>query len=190
MADQKKRGKFDRTDSMASHTDRLIAMLDQVEKRVETLREHAIAMEQEKDHLLETIDQFRNMKELDFVSSGEREELFITVDRLLCRCLTVDVKVSTIRNEVQQQALDRINRMLQDLSEKSKSDLVGCKELVVMYLNACSSDSSGIPDQKFQMTVIECTVDDQKKIRKRLHDYLQVLNNTEEELSKHKISVS
>ncbi|VDP09428.1 unnamed protein product [Soboliphyme baturini] len=48
------------------------------------------------------------------------------------------------------------------------------------YLNACSPEQPEGPiDQKFQSLIIECTADDQKKIRRRLAHLLSLIERSE-----------
>ncbi|XP_070555525.1 BAG family molecular chaperone regulator 2-like [Ptychodera flava] len=183
------RGKFMRTESMANNTDRLITMLDLIEKRVEALREQAQAMEQEKDTLVSLLQQFNLQVDESSVSTGEREEITITADRLLCRCLTVDISVMTVRNQEQEAALGKTNKMLEELSQKVKNDTNGSKELVESYLNACLTEASGAVDRKFQAAIIECTADDQKKVRKHLREFLNFLESTESKVKDYKLTV-
>lgn len=53
-------------------------------------------------------------------------------------------------------------------------------QTVQRFLNACSPDEpSGAIDQRFQMKVVECTADDQKKIRRRLAQIITQIERAE-----------
>jgi BCL2-associated athanogene 2 len=53
-------------------------------------------------------------------------------------------------------------------------------QTIQRYLNACSPDEpSGAIDQRFQAKVVECTADDQKKIRRRLTQMITQLERAE-----------
>ncbi|XP_077991794.1 BAG family molecular chaperone regulator 2-like [Glandiceps talaboti] len=179
----------DQTESSQSKGDRLISMLDHIEKRVEALRDHARTLDEERDVLLNLLHTVQSHKDMDLITAAEREELGITFERILSRCLSVEVNISTIRSELQQQALDKTNRMLRELSLKVQNNVIGCKDLVELYLNACLSDATGPFDQNFQKLLLECTVDDQKKIRKRLQDYMQLIKKTESALKESSLTV-
>jgi len=171
------RSMFQRSDSMANTSTRLVEMLDHIEKRVEILREQASAMEQERECLVSMVKTIQGNQELMVVSEGEREEIQITADRLLGRCLTVEVQVSTPRNEIQKRALDKVNQYIDDLVSRLRHDLEGAKISCQTYLNACLPDARGTIDQRFQSAIIECTADDQKKTRKRLESLLRTIEH-------------
>lgn len=173
---------FQRSDSVSRVTDRLVEMLDHVEKRVELLREHASAVEQERDALLTMLQTIETNKDMRFISEGEREEIEITAGRLRSRTLTVEVTVTTPRNEVQKKALEQVNQYIDDLLVKFRVDLDSAKRTCQEYLNACLSESQGSIDQRFQAAIIECTADDQKKTRKRLESLLMTIIHAEERM--------
>ncbi|XP_067135243.1 BAG family molecular chaperone regulator 2 [Centruroides vittatus] len=173
---------FGRSDSVSRVTDRLVEMLDHVEKRVELLREHASAVEQERDALLTMLQTIESNKDMRFISEGEREEIEITADRLRSRTLTVEVTVTTPRNEIQKKALEQVNQYIDDLLVKFRVDVDSAKRTCQEYLNACLSESRGNIDQRFQAAIIECTADDQKKTRKRLESLLMTVFHAEERM--------
>uniref|UniRef100_T1J9B3 BAG domain-containing protein n=1 Tax=Strigamia maritima TaxID=126957 RepID=T1J9B3_STRMM len=174
-------GLFNRSDSMAVVSKRLVEMLDHVEHRVELLREHAAAMEQERDCLLTMIKTIQENKELDTISAGfEKEEIQITAERLLARCLAVEIQVSTPRNQMQSDALFRINQFIDDLVAAVRTDWELSERKCQMFLNSCLADCKGALDQKFQACLIECTADDQKKIKKRLDSLLKTIQHMSE----------
>lgn len=77
------------------------------------------------------------------------------------------MSVSTPRNDIQEEAYKAVSDILDEL-QKSPSDHL---KTVESYLNACLPEplSSKI-DTRFQSKVLGCTVDDQKHIRKKLHN--------------------
>ncbi|EJW85072.1 hypothetical protein WUBG_04017 [Wuchereria bancrofti] len=114
-----------RKTSVDDFNERMIGMLDQVEKRVEQLRESAGQLEQERESLINMLGN-------------------VNLDSELLR-------------------------LGQAAINKMKEDLNNAKEAMKRFLNACSPDLPDGPiDQRFQTQVIECTADDQKKIRRRL----------------------
>ncbi|VDM14012.1 unnamed protein product [Wuchereria bancrofti] len=100
---------------------------------------------------------------------GDRDDISATASRLLNRCKAVEVVVNTPRNAEQTKALTNVNNLIEAAINKMKEDLNNAKEAMKRFLNACSPDLPDGPiDQRFQTQVIECTADDQKKIRRRL----------------------
>ncbi|KAK6107750.1 hypothetical protein QQG55_29440 [Brugia pahangi] len=149
-----------RKTSVDDFNERMIGMLDQVEKRVEQLRESAGQLEQEKESLINMLGNVNLDSEL--LRLGQ-------ASRLLNRCKTVEVVVNTPRNAEQTKALTNVNNLIEAAMNKMKDDLNNAKEAMKRFLNACSPDLPDGPiDQRFQTQVIECTADDQKKIRRRL----------------------
>ena len=71
--------------------------------------------------------------------------------------------------------------MLDELRLKSNDKLHESKAAILTYLNACSTETAenGVLNQKFQSVVIECTADDQKKIKKTLEDWLSGIEQAE-----------
>lgn len=157
-------------------------LLDDVEKRVEKLRDQAVEMEQEKESLLATLQKIQdNDLNIEF-KDGEREEIEANAERLICRCLTVEVNVTTPRNEIQERALQRTKEILQNLKGQIKIGKHLAVETAKSYLNSCSSEPEGtIIDYRFQGLVLECTADDQKKIRKHLKEMIKGHENSLDE---------
>ncbi|XP_036854272.1 BAG family molecular chaperone regulator 2 isoform X2 [Manis javanica] len=108
-------GRFCRSSSMADRSSRLLESLDQLELRVEALREAATAVEQEKEILLEMIHSIQNSQDMRQISDGEREELNLTANRLMGRTLTVEVSVETIRSPQQQESLKHATRIIDEV---------------------------------------------------------------------------
>uniref|UniRef100_A0A0R3RRG8 BAG domain-containing protein n=1 Tax=Elaeophora elaphi TaxID=1147741 RepID=A0A0R3RRG8_9BILA len=133
-----------RKTSVDDFNERMIGMLDQVEKRVEQLRESAGQLEQEKESLINMLGNVNLDSELLRLGQGDRDDISATASRLLNRCKAVEVVVNTPRNAEQTQALNNVNNLIEAAMNKMKEDLNNAKE------------------------VIECTADDQKKIRRRL----------------------
>ncbi|XP_035224226.1 BAG family molecular chaperone regulator 2-like isoform X2 [Stegodyphus dumicola] len=167
---------FHRSESVPHVMQRLVEMLDHIEERVELLREHASAMENEREALLSVLSAIKSNKDLQYVTEGEREEIEITALRLMNRTQTVEVSVTTPRNELQQQALDKVEKFYTDLQAYAETDPAGAKATLQSYINACLSDCKGAINQKFQAAVLECTADDQKRTRKKLESLMASLS--------------
>ncbi|KAM3855152.1 BAG family molecular chaperone regulator 2 [Vipera latastei] len=182
-AAQQTRGRFFRSTSMADRSSRLLECLDQLERRVEALRDAASSMEQEKEALLEMIHNIQNSQDMRNISEGEREELNLTAKRLMGRTITVEVSVETIRNPQQQESLLRATQMIDEIVNKLLDDLEDSKSRLMSLYGACTSETpSGPVDQKFQSVVIGCAIEDQKKIKRRLETLLRNIDNSEKSI--------
>ncbi|KAL7987977.1 BAG family molecular chaperone regulator 2 [Crotalus tigris] len=180
---QQPRGRFFRSTSMADRSSRLLDCLDQLERRVEALRDAASSMEQEKEALLEMIHNIQNSQDMRNISEGEREELNLTAKRLMGRTITVEVSVETIRNPQQQESLLRATQMIDEIVNKLLDDLEDSKSRLMSLYGACTSETpSGPVDQKFQSVVIGCAIEDQKKIKRRLETLLRNIDNSEKSI--------
>ncbi|XP_066497011.1 BAG family molecular chaperone regulator 2 isoform X1 [Tiliqua scincoides] len=177
------RGRFFRSTSMADRSMRLLESLDQLERRVEALRDAASSMEQEKETLLEMIHNIQNSQDMRNISEGEREELNLTAKRLMGRTLTVEVSVETIRNPQQQESLLHATRMIDEVVGKLLDDLEDSKSRLMSLYGACTSEVPPGPiNQKFQSVVIGCAIEDQKKIKRRLETLLRNVENSEKSI--------
>lgn len=160
--------------------EKIIGMLDEIEKRVENLRETAALMEQEKESLIEMLNTVQINKDLLQIPPSDKEEIAATTNRLLSRCRTVAVNVSTPRNEEQEKALQAVNSRIDELINAMKEDVDFSRQACKKFLNACNPEQPDGPiDQKFQSILIECTADDQKKIRKRLEHLFQIIERAD-----------
>ncbi|XP_016120985.1 BAG family molecular chaperone regulator 2 isoform X2 [Sinocyclocheilus grahami] len=174
------KGKFSRTLSMADRSGQLLDSLDQIETRVEALREEATAMEQERECLIEMIQSIRNSQEMRSVCDGEREELSLTASRLLGRTLTVSISVDTIRNDQQEEALKKATAIIDEIAGKVLEDMEEARKRLQALHAACVTDAPPVPlDQKFQSVVISCALEDQKKIKRRLETLIRNMDNAE-----------
>ncbi|XP_016422700.1 BAG family molecular chaperone regulator 2 [Sinocyclocheilus rhinocerous] len=174
------KGKFTRTLSMADRSGQLLESLDQIETRVEALREEATAMEQERECLIEMIQSIRNSQEMRSVCDGEREELSLTASRLLGRTLTVSISVDTIRNNQQEEALKKATAIIDEIAGKVLEDMEEARKRLQALHAACVTDAPPVPlDQKFQSVVISCALEDQKKIKRRLETLIRNMDNAE-----------
>lgn len=95
------------------------------------------------------------------------------VDRITSRCLTVEVKVLTQRDQMQEEALHQVNHYIDNLVRALQSDPLNAKAKCISYMNACSSNQEdGTTDKQFESALLGCTVDDQKRVKKRLQGLL------------------
>ncbi|XP_068613149.1 BAG family molecular chaperone regulator 2 [Brachionichthys hirsutus] len=175
--------KFNRTLSMAARSGRLVESLDQLEVRVEALRDAAAAMEQERECILETIQSIQTGQEMRNICAGETQELELTASRLMGRTLSVEISVGTIRSSQQDEALRRATSIIDELLKGLLDDVdSGRKRLMALHA-ACVAEASTVPvDQKFQALVIGCALEDQKKIKRRLETLLRNVDNAEKSI--------
>ncbi|GAA6213883.1 BAG family molecular chaperone regulator 2 [Lates japonicus] len=175
--------KFSRTLSMADRSVRLLESLDQLEMRVEALREAASAMEQEKECILEMIQSIQNSQEMRNICAGEREELNLTANRLMGRTLSVEISVGTIRNSQQEDALRKATSIIDEIVKKLLDDMDGSRQQLLSLHAACVTEAAAVPiNQKFQAIVISCALEDQKKIKRRLETLLRNVENAEKNI--------
>uniref|UniRef100_UPI00398E44FF BAG family molecular chaperone regulator 2 n=1 Tax=Pristiophorus japonicus TaxID=55135 RepID=UPI00398E44FF len=176
--------KFCRSMSMADRSGRLLETLDDLELRVEALREAAVSIEQEKETLLELIQSVQNSLNMKHISDGEREELNLTANRLIGRTLTVAVSVETIRNLQQEDFLSKATALIDEVVNKVLEDLGSVKNRLMALYNACSSEApQGPVDQKFQSIIIGCALEDQKKIKSRLERLIRNVSNADRSIT-------
>ncbi|AWP14123.1 putative BAG family molecular chaperone regulator 2 [Scophthalmus maximus] len=176
-------GKFSRTLSMADRSGRLLENLDQLEMRVEALREAASSMEQERECILEMIQSIQSSQEMRNICAGEREELHLTANRLLGRTLCVEISVGTIRNSQQEDALRRATSMIDEIVKKLLDDMDGGRQRLLALHAACVTEAPPVPiDQKFQAVVISCAMEDQKNIKRRLETLLRNVESADKNI--------
>ncbi|XP_053731602.1 BAG family molecular chaperone regulator 2 [Synchiropus splendidus] len=170
--------KFSRTLSMADRSGQLLESLDQLELRVEALREAASAMEQERECILEMIQSLQNSQEMRNICAGEKEELTLTAERLMGRTLSVEISVGTIRNRQQEEALQKATSIIDEIVKKLLENMDGARQKLLALHSACVTEAPPVPiDQKFQAIVISCALEDQKKIKRRLEKLLRNVEN-------------
>ncbi|KAM8953052.1 BAG family molecular chaperone regulator 2 [Pelodytes ibericus] len=177
-------GRFCRSMSMAARSSHLLETLDELEIRVQALRDAASSLEVEKESLIETIHSIQNSQDMRNISDGEREELTITADRLMKRALTVEVSLETIRNPQQASSLQQATMIIDDIAKKVVENLeTGRKQLMSLY-GACTSEVPPGPiDQKFQSIIIGCALEDQKKIKRRLETLIRNIDRAEKTIT-------
>ncbi|KAF5278042.1 hypothetical protein FQR65_LT15814 [Abscondita terminalis] len=164
-----------------SNKQRIIELLDVLEAHVEKLRKDAIKLEDDRDALLSSLDTVKNTDLLHELSENERDDVLHFADRIVNRCLTVDLKINTQRDQTQEEALHQINHLIDSLVVGMKTDPDNTQSKCISYLNSCSSHGQGVIDKNFESILLGCTVDDQKRVKKRLqglHNYIDKLNVT------------
>ncbi|GBP35602.1 BAG family molecular chaperone regulator 2 [Eumeta japonica] len=158
-------------------------ILDQVELRVERLRRDTLRIEEEKDSLLSTLDSVKHSDVLAELSECDKDDISRYADRILARAMTVEVVVRTDRDSQQEEALHQVNMYIDQLVMSVHEDAVVAHTRCQTFMNACTShpDSSAGTDKNFETAILGCTLDDQKRVKKRLQglmDYFAKLNVT------------
>lgn len=92
------------------------------------------------------------------------------------RVASVEVSVRTNRDPMQEEALsevnDLINRMVMEIEHNTDLAKTQC----LRYLCTCTSDpETGPIDKVFENALLGCTIDDQKRVRRRLSGLLDYL---------------
>lgn len=106
------------------------------------------------------------------------------VDRIATRLHTVDVHVHTQRDQTQEEALFQINHFIDGLVISLRNDPDGTKQRCLSFMNACSSHYiHGITDKNFESALLGCTLDDQKRVKKRLQGLLNYIDKLEIEMN-------
>ncbi|KAJ8934144.1 hypothetical protein NQ314_013554 [Rhamnusium bicolor] len=167
--------KIDENDMMSTKTpkERILELLDLLESHVEKLRKGASQLEEDRDALLSTLDSVRNADLMYDLEDNDRDDVNRYADRIMNRCHTVEVRVLTQRDQMQEEALFQVNHLIDGLVISLKGDGETAKAKCVSYMNACSSNLvQGITDKKFESALLGCTVDDQKKVKRRLQGLL------------------
>ncbi|XP_065843006.1 BAG family molecular chaperone regulator 2-like [Oscarella lobularis] len=158
-----------------SQSDRLVALLDDVERRVQTMRDQATQVADERREITRRLCEVQDaVKHASFVGSDvEREEIHLTAENLVQRCLAVEVNVETPRNDAQEAALNVVEKRIEEITARDADDFQGIYEGVTALYNATLPDEArGAVDDRFQLMLMGCCAEDQKRIRRRLERML------------------
>ncbi|CRK92154.1 CLUMA_CG005706, isoform A [Clunio marinus] len=167
--------------------DELVTFLDGIDNRVEALRKEAMKLQEERDILLTRIDMLKNTDVLSNLKEADQEEINLHLQRINERLQTVDINVQTVRDHSQIDSLNVINHLIDEIIKFG--DPIVKRKKCQEYLNACSSNDfqytmsfSSIEsttvtfiDKKFEGHLLGCTLDDQKRIKKRLEALLNYM---------------
>lgn len=105
----------------------------------------------------------------------DRDEVIATSKQLTQVLSSVNISIANKRDAEQEKAYNYVSNLIKSLTEKltspkNEEESESAKLLVQVYLNTCTSanDPRVRIDEKFQKAIIACTIDDQKKFRKKL----------------------
>lgn len=107
----------------------------------------------------------------------EQDDIQRYADRINARCATVEVTITTNRDQNQEEALFQVNHLIDGLVVGLRSDPTNTKARCLSFMNACSEHIvDGITDKNFETALLGCTLDDQKRIKKRLQGLLNYVD--------------
>lgn len=156
--------------------DRLLDILDQVEAHVEKLRKDTLLLEEKKDALFTTLDAIRNSELLLELIDTDKDDIQRYIERVTMRCSTVEILVRTDRDKSQEESLHQVNRLIDQLVVSFKQDPPATRVRCLSFMAACSSHPEVVSDKAFEAALLGCTLDDQKKIKKRLYGLFAYLD--------------
>lgn len=112
----------------------------------------------------------------------DRADIEANANCLQHRLASVDVVIRPMRTLEQVEALNKTNQSIEQLHRMVvKEDRTRARRRCLSYINACLSDvnnnnnhsqSMMAVDEKFQMLIIGCSLEDQKAIKKKLEQIL------------------
>lgn len=70
----------------------------------------------------------------------------------------------------------QVNGLIDSLVVGLRDDPIGTRFRCASFMNACSSQSVGNSDKNFETAILGCTMDDQKRIKKRLQGLLDYID--------------
>lgn len=108
--------------------------------------------------------------------SGEKDEIVHFTERVSARCGTVEICVRTVRNEMQEESLHQVNSFINNLVIELHDDPFAVKERCLSFMAACGSKSDENVDKSFELAVLGCSLDDQKRVRRRLQGLLNYID--------------
>ncbi|KAF7271456.1 BAG family molecular chaperone regulator 2 [Rhynchophorus ferrugineus] len=153
--------------------ERILELLDVLEAKVEKLRKDASALEEDRDKILATLDSVRHTDLIHQLDQNDADDVVRYTDSIINRCQTVEVRVLTQRDTMQEEALFQVNHLIDSMVMDLRNDHVAAKQRCISYVNACSSTMiDGVMDKNFESAVLGCTLDDQKRVKKRLQGLL------------------
>ncbi|XP_066255440.1 BAG family molecular chaperone regulator 2 [Euwallacea similis] len=153
--------------------ERIIELLDMLESHVEKLRKEAAQLEEDRDQLLTTLDSVRHLDYMNQLNENDADDVIRYADRIMSRCQTVEVRVMTQRDQMQEDALSQVNHLIDGLVMDIRNDHEVAKQRCISYVNACSSIMvDGAMDKVFESALLGCALDDQKRVKKRLQGLL------------------
>lgn len=72
--------------------------------------------------------------------------------------------------------LFKVNGLIDSLVMGLRQDPSGTRQRCAEFMNACSSHGTGHSDKIFETAILGCTLDDQKRVKKRLQGLLDYID--------------
>lgn len=156
----------------------LVTFLDGIDREVESLRKQAMELQEKRDQLHTRVDLLRTDFLAPQVDGCDPDEIELYIKRISDRLNTVDVSVKTNRDDSQIESIHHINNLIDEVIRFN--DPIEQRRRCQQYLNSCTSsvwftEEIFVHDKKFENHLLACTLDDQKKIRKRLEALLHYM---------------
>lgn len=108
----------------------------------------------------------------------DKEDISQFADRIVNRCDTVNINVHTTRSDSQLNSLEEINTMIDKIVNTLRDDPDTAKFTCQSYIASCSSQENESGSKIFETAVLGCTLDDQKRVFKRLQGLLDYIVHT------------
>lgn len=108
----------------------------------------------------------------------DKEDINQFAERIVNRCDTVNISVHTTRNESQLNCMEEINTMIDKIVGMLKNDPDSAKFTCQSYLASCSPLENETGSKIFETAILGCTLDDQKRIYKRLQGLMDYIIHT------------
>lgn len=105
----------------------------------------------------------------------DKEDINQFANRIIDRCETVNINVLTTRSDSQQNCLEEINTMIDRIVNTLREDPDNAKAMCQAYIASCSPLENELGCKVFETAVLGCTLDDQKRIIKRLQGLLDYI---------------
>ncbi|KAL5245284.1 hypothetical protein ACI65C_012694 [Semiaphis heraclei] len=153
----------------------LTTMLDHAEIHIENLRKEALKMAEDLENIYSNVENVRNSELMNQLSDVDKEDINQFANRIIDRCETVNIHVLTTRSESQQNCLEEINVMIDRIVNTLKNDPDNAKAICQSYIASCSPLENELGCKVFETAVLGCTLDDQKRIIKRLQGLLDYI---------------
>lgn len=163
--------------SMKEPKDKLLDILDKMEDHIEQFRRDILILEEKRDSLFTTLDSVRNSELIHDLHETDRDDIQRYVEKLASRCSTVEISVRTDRDSSQEEALFQVNRLIDSLVVDFKNSPAPSRIKCESYMAACSAQPQFAVDERFEVALLGCTLDDQKRIKKRLQGLMDYLDN-------------
>jgi len=108
----------------------------------------------------------------------DKEDIGQFADRIVSRCDTVHINVHTTRNDSQLNCLEEINTLIDKIVSMLRDDPDSAKFTCESYLASCNPSENEGGSKVFEAAVLGCTLDDQKRIYKRLQGLFDYIVHT------------